>query len=53
MSEHMVIGIVVVVGLLCTAALYICCIAAGRADEHGTSTEEVGSITDDTKGENE
>lgn len=45
MSKHMVIGIVVVVGLLITAMLYICCVAAGRADEHGTST-------DDTKGEN-
>ena len=48
----MIISIVIVIGLLITAMLYICCVAAGRADEHGTSTEEVGSITDDTKGEN-
>lgn len=41
-----VLWVVVGAGVLCTAVLYICCIAAGRADEHGTST-------DDTKGENE
>lgn len=42
----MTISILIVIGLLLTAMLYICCIAAGRADDHGTST-------DDTKGENE